>query len=487
MKNYDKKTLQTAIPLILNEQSMAFPFLGPENLKDIGKVNVHDMLQLAELAAFFIPAIGPLVSLGIAGIDATIYWNEGDRYSAGFSVILSAIPLIGQLAKKIPGVKQLSKPAIKQLAKKLSIAKRGGKVTFTKTEQSIVKDLAKNKKLVQSETSKYIKKLTDAKKAAKSLGKSLGKGVGTTIAAKSAWDPLYTKLGLDVLDLQSAAKPFLEKIKQSVVSKNINLTPGLQKVLPHFEQIIREEYQNIILEKTNSRPFANQQQGDAFRAFMINNYPNASGSLNLDVKGPWNSPDLIKAYNSMNIDGKTYGQLWNESNKLQQQRKSVPGWATGLVGYAFWGVVLYLGYRTGKGVFGWLNRSKIKPNKFSESLLQHSPEETLQQLSKLSDEDFKILMKRQAGIDLTTKEVKAIKKNAKLDININGIVLRQYRQNVFRDFIKYKGQGTFTADDVISAMTDEEIRLYSKYVREYAKTGNLQNKYTSQLNKVKDI
>ena len=49
----------------------------------------HCVLPVFEIAALFIPVVGIYVSLGIGMIDAALYYNEGDKQTAGLVAFLT--------------------------------------------------------------------------------------------------------------------------------------------------------------------------------------------------------------------------------------------------------------------------------------------------------------------------------------------------------------------------------------------------------------
>jgi hypothetical protein len=154
----------------------------------------------------------PYLSAAVAAADAGMYWNEGDKYTAGFIAVLTAIPVIGALAAKIPGVKQLGTKGIRALAKKLTRVKAGEKVAFTKTEAAIVKAMGKHPNLINKEIRAYTKRLARNKKIVKATSNVAGAGANYAVG-KLTWDSIYANTGLQIADIEGQTKPELDALK----------------------------------------------------------------------------------------------------------------------------------------------------------------------------------------------------------------------------------------------------------------------------------
>ncbi len=153
-----------------------------------------------------------MISAGIAAADAAMYWNEGDRETAGLIAILSAIPLIG----KIPAVKRLGRKGLAALMKKLRHVKTGKRAAFSKLEQAAIKDLSANKKAIYQQMKAATKKVAASKvgKGVKTVANTAAKGSAVYSAVKATWDPIYAKLGLDIADIETQTQSDWEKLKQ---------------------------------------------------------------------------------------------------------------------------------------------------------------------------------------------------------------------------------------------------------------------------------
>ena len=230
---------------------------GPNIDTEFWKDYHHEILMGAEALAYLIPVpvLNVAIATAIAGIDAKMYWDEGDRYSAGLMATLTAIPLIGSLAKLglKPLIKSLGKNGLKKFISNLKLIKAGQKPALTKTEQELIKKMGSdgNRKLIQQEVNAYYKKLT-VKQTVKQVGKDITVGLAKGVAGSAAWNKLYTEMGLDVAEMTAQLAPIIAKMERAITSESgkilaTSATPGLQQGvfsrLPKLEQIIREEYQ----------------------------------------------------------------------------------------------------------------------------------------------------------------------------------------------------------------------------------------------------
>ena len=243
-------------------QTMAADVNASMDAKKIGKFfsdHRHEVMGALEIAALLIPVPGVnvAISTAIAGADAAMYWNEGDKYTAGFVATLSAIPLIGTLALKIPGVKQLGAKGIIMLAKKMKLIKAGKKPALTAAEQTVIKQLGKHQKLVTTETSKYYAKKVAAKQAGKQavvkkagkVAKGVASSAANYVASRAVWNSVYTSSGIQQSEIAALIEPSLKRLFQS---KKLKTAEGKLSI----ETIIREEIQAIKEQLTITKPTA---------------------------------------------------------------------------------------------------------------------------------------------------------------------------------------------------------------------------------------
>ena len=131
---------------------------------------VHDVLTFTSFAADFIPSIGPLIGAGIGVADAGRYYQEGNTKMACVMLVLTSLPLIGQ----IPGVKELGKEGLNLLAKKLG----NSTAKYTTAEVKVINGINLNKNVIHKETEGLFKRaLNNATN--KAGGGNIGKISGT--------------------------------------------------------------------------------------------------------------------------------------------------------------------------------------------------------------------------------------------------------------------------------------------------------------------
>lgn len=109
----------------------------------------HTAMTMLQIGTFFIPLVGPFISAGIGLADAAMYYNEGDKKTAGLVGVLSVIPGIGGLASKL-GLGKWSTKALGQLGKKISMGSK-----LSPQEMSAAKKISENKNLILSEINKF--------------------------------------------------------------------------------------------------------------------------------------------------------------------------------------------------------------------------------------------------------------------------------------------------------------------------------------------
>jgi hypothetical protein len=153
---------ESQLKIIVNEQGMGGMF-SPQYVastvnKDLQQMDSHTKLSILQIGTAFIPFVGPLISAGIGLADAALYYKEGDKKTAAFILALSALPYIGTVVKKIPGISNLGPKGMTLLASKIS---KG--LGLTKNESQIAKSLSQNSKLIQSEKNNIFNVLKNKK------------------------------------------------------------------------------------------------------------------------------------------------------------------------------------------------------------------------------------------------------------------------------------------------------------------------------------
>lgn len=93
--------------------------------------------------------VGILLAAGISLYDAKMYYDEGEKYTAGLIGMFSLIPLVGGLANKL-GLTKWTGRQLVELGKKIGL---GGRLS--KTEVEAVKKITQNRELIEREIKKY--------------------------------------------------------------------------------------------------------------------------------------------------------------------------------------------------------------------------------------------------------------------------------------------------------------------------------------------
>jgi hypothetical protein len=118
------------------------------------KQNNHTVNMVLSIGSSFIPVIGPFISSGIGMMDAKQRWDEGHHAEAGVVAAFSLIPVVGAIADKIPGIKQLGAKGMSALAGKLA-----SKTPLTQVEQGVVAGIGENSALVTQAVDNSVKQM----------------------------------------------------------------------------------------------------------------------------------------------------------------------------------------------------------------------------------------------------------------------------------------------------------------------------------------
>ena len=172
-------------------------------------INGHLMLDILAFGTYFIPVVGPFISLGLELTNAYSYYAEGENYDAGLALVFAAIPF-GELVKRIPAVNKLGKEGLRRLAGK--VGKKNAK--YLDDEIKALKELEKNsdwvkrtaainivKDLVRT-TFKGVTKLSTIVKFVYKFGKKYPKLFSLTKMGLQlggiwySWDTLAEKYGI---------------------------------------------------------------------------------------------------------------------------------------------------------------------------------------------------------------------------------------------------------------------------------------------------
>jgi hypothetical protein len=162
-------------------------------------IDKHTAMTILQIGTAFIPFVGPFISAGIGLADAAMYYNEGDKKTAGLVGIFSMIPGVGGLSSKM-GLGKWSAKALGEIGKKISFGSK-----LTPIESQVANRVAQYKQLIQTEMNKIGKDATIQsgknavkKKIAKSNvmkgTKKVGSELGTYAAVGYGYDKGYDKI-----------------------------------------------------------------------------------------------------------------------------------------------------------------------------------------------------------------------------------------------------------------------------------------------------
>lgn len=115
----------------------------------MGNMDKHTAMTLLQIGTAFIPFVGPFISMGIGLADAAIYYNEGDKKTAGLVGVFSVIPGVGGLASKL-GLSKWGAKALGELGKKISTGAK-----LLPNEMAVAKRIAQKKDLILSEINNF--------------------------------------------------------------------------------------------------------------------------------------------------------------------------------------------------------------------------------------------------------------------------------------------------------------------------------------------
>jgi len=187
--------------ILLNEQgpmglygSQMFPGVKPGEvaitIKKMYEMYPHEINMVFGVATAFIPLVGPAISAGISLMDAKMYYDEGDKKTAGMVAMFSLLPGAGVIISKIPGVKQLGSKGMSLLAKKFV---KGGKMS--QLEVDVIIGIISNAKLVKQEAQKQATSLSSKiLSGTKKLAVAGVKTIAPYAAAGVTYNKVYDKL-----------------------------------------------------------------------------------------------------------------------------------------------------------------------------------------------------------------------------------------------------------------------------------------------------
>jgi hypothetical protein len=160
-----------------------------------GDIDKHTAMTILQIATAFIPLVGPFISAGIGLADAAMYYNEGDKKTAGMVGLFSIIPGIGGLTGKL-GLGKVTSKMMASIGKKVSAG-----LKLTAGETQIVNKIAQNRNLIQAEIKKLgadagisaAKQNVKKRLVRKNIAAKTGKFVGTKVAPYVGTGIAYSK------------------------------------------------------------------------------------------------------------------------------------------------------------------------------------------------------------------------------------------------------------------------------------------------------
>jgi hypothetical protein len=117
----------------------------------VGNIDKHTAMTILQIGTAFIPLVGPFISMGIGLADAAMYYNEGDKKTAGLVGMFAIIPGIGGLSSKL-GLSKWGAKALGEIGKKIGMGAK-----LTSSEIQVANKIAQNRQLLQAEISKLSK------------------------------------------------------------------------------------------------------------------------------------------------------------------------------------------------------------------------------------------------------------------------------------------------------------------------------------------
>ena len=189
---------------------------GPKKLQNIVnwvEEHPHEVNTIGQLATYFIPYVGPAISSGIGLYDAKLYYDEGDKKTAGLVAVFSFIPAVGGLATKL-GLTKWTAKALGEIGKKLSLGQK-----LLPAEAKVASRVAQYKNLISAEMKKIgetattkqgsqavRKQLTKVtpKKVVQKVGGSMAPYVGAQIGYNTIYDkfnPQKPMMNFDEIDV----------------------------------------------------------------------------------------------------------------------------------------------------------------------------------------------------------------------------------------------------------------------------------------------
>jgi hypothetical protein len=190
------KNIETSVnsnPMLNNSKMLGS---GPAG-SAIGSIQMdpHTRNAILQTMLAFVPVAGPLLSTIVGEDDAYQYYKEGDKKKAAVVGLLSTLPVLGQIANKIPILKKLGQQGMEKLAEKIF----SGSGTLTADEATVMNVVNQNSGFISGQLKTIANSPTTQAIAKQGLKYAHGKAVQTATqkAAEAAYD-LANKAATDI-------------------------------------------------------------------------------------------------------------------------------------------------------------------------------------------------------------------------------------------------------------------------------------------------
>jgi hypothetical protein len=163
----------------------------------LNNLDPHTFLTIAQIGTAFIPFVGPFISAGIGLADAGLYYEEGQKQTAGIVAVLSLIPFSGKLVSKL-GLSKWTSQNLAKLGEKIALKK-----PLSSVEIKVANRIANNASLVGDEVLK------------------IGENKGIQTVSKSTTKQNLLKQGIKVLGLDELPKKFFHGTSSKINLSNL--------------------------------------------------------------------------------------------------------------------------------------------------------------------------------------------------------------------------------------------------------------------------
>jgi hypothetical protein len=207
----------------------------------------HGLIDALAIATFFIPFVGPVISLGLEAGNAALYLSEGDDYQAGLAAAFALIPG-GTVLKRIPGVKKFGEKFLIKTLSRARTLEQGRKLSkpLTKLEKEAIEAFSKNSDEIM--------------KAAQAGAKKEGLKVGAEATAKTISKTLKNKISKLIKDNFSEVIYRVHKYAKKHPKKFNLATAGLQVGTLWYSWDKLAEIYGITDKSTNTQSSATEEK-----------------------------------------------------------------------------------------------------------------------------------------------------------------------------------------------------------------------------------